>query len=135
VLTDEFDPLLAEALRAQPRELRTIPALRAAVRSVLTGLTAAQEAEQRERIALILSVPELRGSMLGQFADGITMLAEVVGERTGRPTDDLAVRALSGAVVGALMAIIFDLDQGDTGTDIAALLDGALAQLEAGLAL
>jgi hypothetical protein len=135
VLTDEFDPLLAQALRAQPPGLRPIPALRAAVRSVLTGLTPAQEAEQRERVALILSVPELRGSMLGQFADGIRMLAEVVGDRTGRPGDDLAVLALSGAVVGALMAVVFDPSQAGAGTSVAALLDGALAQLEAGLAL
>jgi hypothetical protein len=135
VLTDEFDPLLAEALRTQPPGLRTIPALRAAVRSVLTGLTAAQEAEQRERLALIMSVPELRGSMLGQFADGITMLAEVVGDRTGRAADDPAVRALSGAVVGALMAVVFDQHQQDADTDIATVLDEALAQLEAGLEL
>ena len=135
MLTDEFDPLLAEALRAQPLELRTIPALRAAIRSVLTGLTAAQEAEQRERVALIMSVPELRGSMLGQFADGITMLAEVVGDRAGRPADDPAVRALSGAVVGALMAVVFDQHQQNADANIATVLDEALAQLEAGLAL
>jgi hypothetical protein len=134
VLTDEYDPLLADALRAQPPELGTIPALRAAVRSVMTGLTAAEEADQRERLTLLLSVPELRGAMLGQFADGIRMLAEVVAERTGRPVGDPAVRALSGAVVGAMMTVMFDAaDRPDS--DIAALMDGALAHLEAGLAL
>jgi hypothetical protein len=135
VLTDEFDPLLAEALRTQPPGLRTIPALRAAIRSVLTGLTAAQQAEQRERVALIMSVPELRGSMLGQFADGISMLAEVVADRAGRTAGDPAVRALSGAVVGALMAVVFDQHLLGTDTDIATVLDSALAHLEAGLAL
>jgi hypothetical protein len=134
VLTDEYDPLLAAALRAQPPELSTIPAMRAAVRSVLTGLTAAEEAEQRERLALMLSVPELRGAMLGQFADGIRMLAEVVAERVGRPARDPCVRALSGAVVGALLTVMFDAaDQPDV--DVATLMDGALAHLEAGLAL
>jgi AcrR family transcriptional regulator len=134
VLTDEYDPLLAAALRAQPPGLATIPALRAAVRSVMTGLTVAEEAEQRDRLALMMSVPELRGAMLGQFADGIRMLAEVVAERASRAAGDPAVRALSGAVVGAMITVMFDAaDQPDV--DIATLMDGALAHLEAGLAL
>ncbi|HEY7147336.1 MAG TPA: TetR family transcriptional regulator [Streptosporangiaceae bacterium] len=134
VLTDEFDPLLAQALRAQPPGLTTIAALRAAIGSVLTGLTAGQEAEQRERIGLILSVPELRGSMFSQFADGIAMLAEVVAERSGRPVTDPAVRALSGAVVGALITAMLDA-AGRPEAGVASLMDGALASLEAGLAL
>lgn len=136
VLTDEFDPLLAAALRAQPPGLRTIPALRAAVREVLGGLTPEQEAEQRERMDLVLSVPELRGQMFGQFADGITLLAGVVGERTGRPAHDPAVRALSGAVVGALLAATYDASQpSHPGQPVAALLDETLAHLEEGLRL
>jgi MftR C-terminal domain len=134
VLTDEFDPLLAAALRAQPPGLATIPALRASIRSVLTGLTAEQESQQRDRIALILSVPELRGSMLSQFADGIGMLAGVVADRVGRPADDPAIRVLSGAVIGAVITVMFDAaDQPEA--DIASLMDGALAHLEAGLTL
>ncbi len=100
----------------------------------MTGLSAAEEADQRERLALMLSVPELRGTMLGQFADGIRMLAEVVAERTGRPPAIPAVRALSGAVVGAMMTVMFDVADLPEG-DIATLMDGALAHLEAGLAL
>ncbi len=134
VLTDEYDPLLAAALRAQPPELATIPALRAAIRSVMTGLTAAEQADQHDRVALVMSVPELRASMLSQFADGIRMLAEVVAQRTGRAEGDPAVRALSGAVVGAMMTVMFDaVDQPDA--DLADQMDSALGYLEAGLAL
>lgn len=133
VLTDEFDPLLAAALRAQPPELRTIPALRAAVREVLGGLTPQQEAEQQERMELILSVPELRGQLFGQFAEGITLLAGVVADRVGRPAHDPAVRALSGAVTGALLAATFDAMP--PGQPVAALLDETLAHLEEGLRL
>lgn len=134
VLTDEYDPLLVAALRAQPPGLCTIPAFRAAFGSVLARLSAAEEQNQRERIALIMSVPELRGSMLGQLADGIRMLAEVLAERAGRPADDPAVRALAGALVGALMTVMFDVaDHPDA--DLFSLIDGALAHLEAGLAL
>ncbi len=134
VLTDEYDPLLAAALRAQPSGLATIPAVRAAFGAVFAGLSPAEQAEQRERTALIMSVPELRGSMLDQFAEGIRMLALVVAERTGRPADDPAVRALSGALVGAVMTVMFDLaDQPDA--DLFSLLDGALAHLEEGLTL
>jgi AcrR family transcriptional regulator len=134
VLTDEYDPLLAASLRAQPAEHATIPALRAAFRSVLAGLSAEEQSEQRERIALIMSVPELRGSMLGQFADGIRMLAEVVAERVGRPADDPAVRALAGALVGAVMTVMFDVADHPE-ADLLTLMDGAFAHLQEGLTL
>jgi len=134
VLTDEYDPRLMAALRAQPPEVAVIPAARAAFRAVMTGLTAEQAAAEQERVKLVLSVPELRASMLSQFAEGIMLFAEVVAERTGRRADDPAVRALSGAVIGAVMAFMFDAaEQGDF--DFVAMTDGALAHLETALAL
>jgi AcrR family transcriptional regulator len=134
VLSDDFDPLIVEAFLLQPPELSVIQALRAAFQTVFQRLSKQDMSEQWDRMHLVLSVPELRGAMLDQFASAMSLLAEVVAERTGRRTDDMAVRTLAGSVVGAAMAVLFTLVDDPAG-DLATLLDEAMAHLEAGLQL
>jgi AcrR family transcriptional regulator len=134
VLTDELDPRIVEAIRAQPPELNAVQALRAALRSVLTALPPERREEARERTALVISVDELRASMLDQVAGAMHLIAAAVAERTGRSIDDSAVRTLAGAVVGATMAVTFATVDDPT-ADFATMIDESLAHLEAGLAL
>jgi AcrR family transcriptional regulator len=134
VLTDDYDPLLIEAFKAQPTELGPIPALRRAIGAVFGQLSADQVAEERERLALIRSVPELRAAMLDEFTRNVQLVAEVVAERVGRRADDLAVRALAGAVIGVGLAAMLTWAE-DPAADYLVLLDAAMAQLEAGLPL
>jgi AcrR family transcriptional regulator len=134
VLTDEFDPLIVEAFLGQPPELRPLPALRAAFRAVFDRLTTRQVSEQRERMHLIMSVPELRAAMLDQFAAAMQLLTQVLAQRTGRQPDDTAVRTLAGAVVGATVAVTFTMLDNPS-ADLASLLDQAMAILETGLDL
>jgi AcrR family transcriptional regulator len=132
ILYDVLDPPVLEAFRAQPAELSPIQALRGAMRAVLTELPAEEEAVQRERERLIRSVPELRARMLDEFARNLDLLAELVAERVGRPADDLAVRSLAGAVIGVSIAVWYTADDRPLAGQMA-LMDAALAQLEAGL--
>jgi AcrR family transcriptional regulator len=134
VLRDDYDPLIAEAIVAQPPELGPMQAIRAGFASVFGTLSAEEEAEQRERLALTMSVPELRAAMLDQFTGGMQLLAEAVGRRTGRPADDPAIIAIAGAVVGALIAAMFAF-VGDPDADVRVVIDETLARLEAGLTL
>jgi AcrR family transcriptional regulator len=134
VLTDEYDPLLIAAFKAQPAELGPITALRRAFAEVFAALPAEQVAQERERQALILSVPELRAGMLDALGQTVQMLAEVVAERIGRRADELAVRSLAGAVIGVSLAAMLAAVE-DPSADIVALLDEAMAHLEAGLQL
>lgn len=134
VLWDSFDPLIVASVRAQPAELTPMTALRRALQSALAQLSAEEKAEQRERANLAQEVPELRAAMLDQLASGIGLLAEVMAERTGRQADDLAVQTLAGAVVGAMMAAMFQTLQ-DPKADFAALVDEVMQYLEAGLPL
>jgi len=134
VLRDDYDPLIAEAIVAQPPDLGALQAIRAGFASVFGTLSAEEEAEQRERLALTMSVPELRAGMLDQFTGGMQLLAEAVGRRTGRPAADPAVMTIAGAVVGALIAAMFAfVDDPDAHVDV--VIDQTLAQLEAGLTL
>lgn len=134
VLSDDLDPQFVLAFRDQPAELPAIDAIRSAMATVLNTLSEEDRARQRELLALILSVPDLRASMISQFAEGIDLLATELASRTGRTADDAAVRSLSGAVVGAAIAVMFAVAD-DPGKDVITELDTALAALPAGLAL
>jgi AcrR family transcriptional regulator len=134
VLHDEYDPLIIDALRAQPPEIPPITAIRAALGTMFGGLSEHELAEQRERLALVLSVPDLRSRMLDQYLQAARLLAAVIAEREGRRPDEFAVRVIAGAVIGAFMAGL-DTIADDPDADFGALIDRALAQLEGGLTL
>ena len=134
VLLDDFDPIAVSAFLAQPAELSTLQALRAGFRTVFGEMSDEDTATLKERTQLAVSVPELRAAMLDQLASAMRALAEAIAERTGRAPSDIAVRTLTGAVVGVAVAVEFVLLDDPT-ADLATLLDEAMGQLEAGLQL
>lgn len=134
VLTDELDPLLIAAFRAQPPGLGAVAALRAGLRKAFDGLDAAVLADVTARTALILSVPELRAAMLDQLAQSISWLSLLVAERSRRPAGDPAARALAGAIIGVWIAAATDW-VGHPDDDLLGALDAALGHLENGLTL
>jgi AcrR family transcriptional regulator len=134
VLDKSYDPLLIEAFQAQPLQMPPVQALRAAFAATFAGMTARQQAEQNERIALTLTVPRLRATMLDRVSQAMQLLARAMAERAGRRPDDLAVLTVVGAVVGAAVAVSAAVTA-DPDANIPRLIDQAIAQLEPGLAL
>jgi AcrR family transcriptional regulator len=133
-LTDDLDPLLFEALRAQPPELGQVAAVRAALRQVLDETPPEVLARDRERQAVVLATPELRARSLDAAVVMVRMLAAVIAERAGRPADDVAARALAGAVIGAAIAA-FAAWTDDPDADLMQLVDEAIGALEAAVDL
>jgi AcrR family transcriptional regulator len=127
VMYDVFDPLFIQAFRAQPPELAPLPALRRAMHQVFANMPAAVIENEAEREKLIKSVPELRSRMLHEFMRSLELLIGLLSERTGRPTTDIAVRSMAGAIIGVSASAWL--------TDDLAAMDAGLAQLEAGLPL
>ncbi|GIE95075.1 acyl-CoA-like ligand-binding transcription factor [Paractinoplanes rishiriensis] len=105
VLTDDFDPLVIEAIRAQPAGTPPVRALLDGMRAVFDLLTEEAWTAERRRQRLIAAIPELRTRVMQQTAAAIDMLAEVLAEREGRPADDLRCRVIAGAVVGVVLAV------------------------------
>lgn len=134
VLSDDLDPQFIEVFRAQPPELTAVEAMRQTFTSVINTLSEQDKAQQRELLALSLTVPELRAAMLDQLAGGIDLLICELAARTGRPADDTAVRALAGALIGASIVVMFVVANDPT-ADIAVLLEQTIGSLSAGLAL
>jgi len=134
VLWDEFDPLIVAAFQAQPPEASALAALRTAFKTVFAQMTPQQQQEQQQRSQLMLDVPELRAAMTDQYTQAVGLVADIVAARAGKQATDLDVLAFAGAVIGVSMAVM-NAVANDPTSDVATLLDRALAQLESGLSL
>lgn len=134
VLDDDYDPLLIEAYRAQSKELTPVQAFRRAIREGLENIPEDGRKAVFERVALAMSVPELRTAIIHQITGTANMIAELVAERAGRSPGELAVRNFAAAVIGAVISsTLHYLEHPER--DFAGLLDEALSQLEAGYPL
>ena len=135
VLHDALDPLFFGSFAEQPPELSPIQAMRASMRAVLERLTPQELEIERERQELIMAVPDLRARMLDGFATTMRGMAAQLAERVGRSPDDLEVRAVPGAVLGAGIAVWFTSPAAERSwtDEISSYLeqfDAALAYLE-----
>jgi AcrR family transcriptional regulator len=134
VLTDDYDPLIIDAIRCQPPELGAVQAVRVALRTLFSNMTDEELQDMRDRADLALAVPELRAATLDQFAQTIRQITHVVAERANRKTDEFVVGTLAGAILGVIIAAEFHWVE-HPGSDLVALLDEALTHLEDGLPL
>ena len=137
VLQDDLDVLTLDALEAQPPGLSPLAAVRAAVAAARAGFTEEERERFRQTTELTMAVPEIRARALDEFARTIDVTAAVLAKRSGREPDDIAVRALAGAVFGVIMATTLPvLERGQIDLDaIFVSIDAGLAQLEAGFPL
>lgn len=106
VITDDWDPLIADVIRSQPPETSTVDALLAGIRTVILTATPEDMAAERRRQQLFQDVPELRVRYMQQLTAAIDMFAGVLAERAGMDTPDLAQRAVAGALIGVAMAVL-----------------------------
>ncbi|WP_067720661.1 acyl-CoA-like ligand-binding transcription factor [Nocardia yamanashiensis] len=117
VLADDLDPLMVRAIATQPRELPLIAAVRAAIVDAFDEITTAELEFERERMALVYAVPELRGAMARELERNIELMSGIAAERLGRSPDDFEIRAMAGAMTGAMLGALtaqtltFDRDQ------------------------
>jgi AcrR family transcriptional regulator len=134
VLQDDLDPILLEAINVEPADLHPIAVLRQALHHVFSHLTPDQNTIFQRRLALMASNPTLRAAFLNQSASQLDGIVAMVAGRTGRSSNDFAVRNLAGALLGVMMAA-FLTAANDPDADLLGLTDQALAHLEAGLPL
>ncbi|WP_067981726.1 TetR family transcriptional regulator [Nocardia caishijiensis] len=127
VIADDQDPMMIEALAAQPRGLHPLTAVRRATDAVYASMSAEDAAFEQERQKLLYHLPELRSAIGLEFQRSIELAAQLLGDYTGRPVDDFEVRVAAGAMVGAMLGIV------TTGPVDATKVGHALDLLEAGL--
>jgi AcrR family transcriptional regulator len=138
VLQDDMDTRMIEALERQSAGLSPLGAARAAVQEVFASYSAADLDVLSQTAALTMTVPEVRARALDEFARTINVVGEAMAKRAGRPSDDLAVRVMAGAIVGVIMSITIPWEgwsDRQTLEDAFQRIEQGLALLEAGLPL
>ncbi len=134
VFEDDLDPVLLEAIKAEPVDLGPVAALRDAIHKVYAQLTPEQNMIFQRRMGLISTNSTLRAAFLNQSASQLDQIVAVVAQHAGRSSNDFAVRNLAGALLGVMIAAFFSAAKAPDG-NLLSLADQALAHLEAGLPL
>jgi AcrR family transcriptional regulator len=97
---DPYDPLIAEAIERQARDLSPVQRTVRGVREAWRRLPIADEAPVRERVTIVASTPSLLPALRASTADTESAIADQL-VRDGTDPTDAAVAA--AAVLAALM--------------------------------
>jgi AcrR family transcriptional regulator len=135
VLTDEYDPWILEAIRAQPPELSPIDVLRKVLHDIVGAMLAADRQRILDRGRLMLSVPALRSRQWEQTRATQQRMVEALAGRLGRPADDFELQAFGSAIIAVWETAIMAWVESDGEGDIMELLDRAIDFLSAGCPL
>ncbi|NUV61983.1 TetR family transcriptional regulator [Streptomyces sp. CAI-85] len=133
VLTDEYDQVLLEELRARPADEPWTDALRWVMReAVRTGVE--EDAEvARLRTHLMVQVPAVRSRMMESMSVTGRLLCTAIAERTGGDPDSLEVRVYAMSLIGGLMETSLYWAENGHRDDFETLVDRTLTVLEHGL--
>lgn len=99
VLQDDYDPLIADVVRARPARERPVTAFRRAMAVVIAG---EPREEDRLRAKLVTTVPALRARGHEQLLSLRGYLAAAFADRTGAHEGDLAVQVVAAACAAAV---------------------------------
>jgi AcrR family transcriptional regulator len=105
LLADDLDPVILNALDAQPADLSPSQAVRRAYQAAMASMSDDQQEFENTRQRLMFSIPELKAAMYDEYYRTITTFAEAVGRRIGRDPSDFELRVFAGALAGAIMAV------------------------------
>ncbi|MFD3706340.1 TetR family transcriptional regulator [Nocardia sp. NPDC058658] len=127
VLTDDLDPAMDAALRAQPRGQHPIAAFRNAMSAVFAEMDPEEFAFERQRQGLLFGVPELRSAIGQEYHRSIGFAAELMADYLGRSPEDFEVRVTAGAMIGGVLAVMTTTPMNtETLTDALAFLEKGL---------
>ncbi|HEY9352344.1 MAG TPA: TetR family transcriptional regulator [Nocardioides sp.] len=105
LVTDPYDPLIAEAVGAQPLGLPPLHRVRGGFLSALAGIAEVEDATARRRVAIVARHPSLRAAVAVSTQDTQDAIVERL-TADGAPRLDavIATAAVLGAVTAALMS-------------------------------
>lgn len=133
VLTDEYDPLMLEELRARPAGEPWIDSLRHVIHMALDVLTEEDPETVRTRAQLAVQVPAVRSRMAESMSENGRMLREAIAERSGLAPDSLEARVYAMSLTGGLLEAYLHWAENGFQDDLRGLVDRALDVLEHGL--
>jgi AcrR family transcriptional regulator len=136
VLWDEYDPLVAELLEARPKDEPPARSMRVIMLTTLEGLHQRDPEQLLTKVRLIGSVPELRARFLEYQLGAGEMIARQFAPTRGLAADDLGIRVIAAAMIGAVGVALDRWQRDDGNADLLQLVDeafDALAETASGL--
>ncbi|MEU5596252.1 TetR family transcriptional regulator [Streptomyces sp. NPDC020298] len=133
VLTDEYDPVLLEELRARPADEPWAESLRHVMRKAVDAGMQDDPVVARLRARLGAEVPAVRSRMLESMSATGRLLREAIADRTGLAPDSLEVRVQAMSLVGGLMEVSMYWAENGYQDELRDLMDRALDVMEHGL--
>ncbi|MEE1756264.1 acyl-CoA-like ligand-binding transcription factor [Streptomyces sp. SP18CS02] len=135
VLTGEHELVVESVLRSRPADEEPLESLRHLLVESVRAVLADDPEEMRQRTRLMVEVPAVRARMTETMAETSGLLSRALAARSGRAADDLEVRIVTAAVMGALREVTIHWAEHGQRDDLVALVDRTLDVLKGGLAL
>ena len=105
LVTDPYDPLIAEAVGAQPAELPPLERTRLGLLAALGDITPTEDTTARRRVALVARSPQLRAAIsVGTDATQQAIAGRLVADGTDPLDAAIAASACLAATTTALLA-------------------------------
>lgn len=130
VLRDDYDPLLEELVRAQPRHLSPLRRVREALMSVFPAIYAQDRRALYLRSRLLLNTPALRSRMPESLRGSQVAFERGLDDPSGTERPSLVARVVASACVAALTTAITAWVEDDGDTDLLTLVEEAFDALE-----
>ncbi|MFD4972585.1 TetR/AcrR family transcriptional regulator [Streptomyces sp. NPDC093064] len=133
VLTDEYDEIMLEELRARPVDEPWMDSLRHVMHKALAlGMTDEPEVS-RLRARLGVEVPAVRARMMESMSEAGLLIRQAIAARTGLDQDSLEVRVFAMSLMGGLMEVSLYWAENGCKGELSDLMDQAMDVLEHGL--
>ncbi|WP_037841889.1 TetR/AcrR family transcriptional regulator [Streptomyces sp. NRRL F-5126] len=129
VLTDEYDPVMAEVLRSRPGDEPMLESLRYVIIESLRSMVRDQPEELYARTRLMVEVPSIRARLTETMSVTTQLMTSILAERTGRDPAELELRLFVSTVIGALREVTLYWAEHDFKDDLFALVDRAITLL------
>ncbi|MBO1337807.1 TetR family transcriptional regulator [Streptomyces sp. VRA16 Mangrove soil] len=132
VIEDEYDPALAEALRARPADEPIVDALRGALTGPLGSMLEGDLEQLLLRTRITFTDPAIRARSVAEQERSERVVAEVIAERTGRDPGELEIKCAAAALIAVFTTLVRHWVEGDGKEDLLALYDRHLPMLGRG---
>ncbi len=127
IVEDPYDPLLAEAVAAQPAALPAYERVRRGLHAAMSAAPPSLDLETQARVALVSRTPALRAKTWENTDETQRVIVEAL-VRTGSPRADALAGA--GACLGAVMAAMLEWGQDAGSGSLAAAVIATLERLD-----
>ncbi|MFC8597232.1 TetR/AcrR family transcriptional regulator [Isoptericola sp. NPDC057191] len=105
LVSDPYDPLIAEAVGAQPADLPPVERVRRGMLAALRDVAPTEDTTAQRRVALVARTPRLRAAAVGATAATERAVADrLVADGVPRFDATVAAAACLGACTAALLA-------------------------------